>query len=98
MKSKPCLAASALILCCLVPEAALGQNVTASITGVVTDPSGAVVPSITVVATNEGTGARFQAATDQDGQYAIRAIPIGTYSLAAEAQGFKRYEDRKSVV
>lgn len=76
----------------LVSGMAWGQNVTASVAGVVSDPSGAVVPSITVVATNEGTGARFQAMSDQDGQYAIRAIPIGTYTLTAEAQGFKRYE------
>ena len=70
------------------------QNITGSIAGVVRDPSGSVVPSITVVATNEGTGARFQTSTDTDGQYTIRAVPIGVYSLTAEAQGFKRFETR----
>jgi hypothetical protein len=70
------------------------QNVTGSISGVVRDPSGGVVPSITVTATNEGTGARFQTTSDADGQYTIRAVPIGTYTLSAEAQGFKRFETR----
>jgi hypothetical protein len=71
---------------------AIAQNVTGSISGVVKDPSGSVVPTISVVAINEGTGARFQATTDSDGQYTIRAVPIGVYSLNAEAPGFKRFE------
>src|SRR5262245_57882335 len=71
---------------------AFSQNVTGSIAGVVRDPSGSVIPSITVLAINEGTGARFQTTTDSDGQYTIRAVPIGVYSLSAEAQGFKRFE------
>jgi len=73
---------------------AFTQNVTASITGVASDASGGVIPSIMVVATNQGTGARFQSITNSSGQYTIRAVPIGTYSLAAEARGFKRYETR----
>jgi hypothetical protein len=73
---------------------ALSQNVTGSIAGVVSDPSGGIVPSITVQAANEGTGARFQTATDSNGQYTIRAVPIGLYSLIAEAPGFKRFETR----
>lgn len=91
---KPRLARFALFaaLAAAISAPVYPQNVTATIAGVVTDPSGAVVPSITVVATNEGTGARFQSLTDSDGQYAIRAVPIGTYSLSAEAQGFKRFE------
>ncbi|MCC7155240.1 MAG: carboxypeptidase regulatory-like domain-containing protein, partial [Bryobacterales bacterium] len=72
----------------------VSQNVTASISGVVTDATGAVVPNIPVVATNEGTGAHFQAATDGNGQYSIRAIPIGSYTLTAEARGFKRFETK----
>jgi hypothetical protein len=89
--------APARFLAVLVPgllnvAAAFAQNVTGSIAGVVRDPSSSVVASITVLAVNEGTGARFQAATDSDGQYTIRAVPIGVYSLSAEAPGFKRFE------
>jgi hypothetical protein len=94
MKTKLCRVLAAAACSCLYAGPALAQNVTGSIAGVAKDPSGAVVPSITVTATNEGTGAHFQTTTDQDGQYTIRAVPIGIYSLAAEAQGFKRYETR----
>ncbi|MEX2262951.1 MAG: TonB-dependent receptor [Bryobacteraceae bacterium] len=91
---KPTLSrfAAALALSALGASLALSQNVTGSIAGVVRDPSGSVVSSITVLAVNEGTGARFQTTTDPDGQYTIRAVPIGVYSLTAEAQGFKRFE------
>ncbi|MBI4909038.1 MAG: carboxypeptidase regulatory-like domain-containing protein [Acidobacteria bacterium] len=81
-----------IILVCTSALVALSQNVTASIAGVAKDPSGAAVPSITVIAINEGTSARFQTTTDSDGQYTIRAVPVGVYRLTAEMQGFKRFE------
>ncbi len=83
---------AAVVLSCLGAGVALAQNVTGSISGVARDPSGAAVPSITVTAVNEGTSARFQTTTDSDGQYTIRAVPIGVYRLTAEAQGFKRFD------
>ena len=85
---------TAIALSSLGAGLALSQNVTGSIAGVVRDPSVAVVPSATVAAINEGTGARFQTAADADGQYTIRAVPIGVYTLTAEARGFKRFETR----
>jgi hypothetical protein len=84
----------AIVLVFVAGIPAFSQNVTGSISGVVHDPSGGVVPAITVVAVNEGTGARFQTTTDADGQYTIRAVPIGVYTLSAEAPGFKRFETR----
>jgi len=91
---KPAMSRLVAVLGLFVVGAILSraQNVTGSVAGVVKDPSGSVVPSITVLAINEGTGARFQTTTDSDGQYTIRAVPIGVYSLTAEAQGFKRFE------
>jgi hypothetical protein len=86
--------AAAIALLCSGASLSVAQNVTGSIAGVVKDPSGSVVPSIAVIAANEGTGARFQTATDADGQYTIRAVPVGVYSLSAEAPGFKRFEGR----
>jgi outer membrane receptor protein involved in Fe transport len=70
------------------------QNVTGSISGVVTDGTGAVVPNVQVRAVNSGTHATFQGASNSEGIYNIRAIPIGTYDVVAEASGFKRYEAR----
>ena len=94
MKRTMIRSAAAIALLCLGASLGFSQNVTGSIAGVVRDPSGSVVPSITVHAINEGTGARFETTTDSDGQYTIRAVPIGVYSLTAEAQGFKRFETR----
>jgi Carboxypeptidase regulatory-like domain/TonB-dependent Receptor Plug Domain len=94
MKRTVIRSVAAIALLCLCSSLASSQNVTGSITGVVRDPSGSVVPSINVVATNEGTGARFQGTADTDGRYTIRALPIGVYSLTAETQGFKRFETR----
>lgn len=71
---------------------ASAQNVTANISGVVHDPTGAVVPNATVRATNTGTSASFQGSTNSEGQYAIRTIPIGNYRLEVDAPGFKKYE------
>ncbi len=82
------------LLAWLGTGALTAQNVTGSIAGVCSDPSGAVIPGITVVAVNEGTGERFESSTDSAGQYVIRALPIGFYRLSAEAQGFKRFETR----
>ena len=88
MKSTLITIFAAIAVSCLGAGVALSQNITASIAGVAKDPSGAAVPNITVTATNDGTSARFQATTDGDGQYTIRAVPIGVYQLIAEAPGF----------
>jgi Carboxypeptidase regulatory-like domain/TonB dependent receptor len=67
---------------------AAGQTVTGSITGQVTDPSGALVTSATVTAENVATGVRTAAQTNASGVYTIRFLPIGTYAVTFEASGF----------
>lgn len=67
---------------------ALGQTVTGSITGQVTDPSGAMVSGAKVIAENVATGVRVAAQTNAEGLYNIRFLPIGTYKLHIEAKGF----------
>src|SRR5437870_507712 len=71
---------------------AYAQNITGSISGVVRDPAGGVIPGANVRATNSGTRAVFRTVSNGEGQYAIRTIPIGLYDLAIEAAGFKRFE------
>jgi hypothetical protein len=81
-----------LFVCCLTGilslSSALGQTVTGSITGVVTDPSGAVVVGATVTAANTATGVQTTAQTNGVGNYTIRFLPIGVYTLTVEANGF----------
>ena len=78
-----------LLLLLSVSLAALGQSSTASLTGVVRDASGGVVPNATVRATNTGTNAEFQATSNTDGQYSIRAFFRALDRKATHLPGFK---------
>src|SRR5579871_1323857 len=66
------------------------QDATGRIIGVVTDPTGAVVPRAKVTVTNAATGAKSETTTMEDGSYQVLLLPIGAYTVAAEAQGFRR--------
>jgi len=68
-----------------------GQGTSASLTGNVTDSSGAVVSGATVTITNVDTNFTQIAKTDSVGNYLLRPLPIGNYSLRIEATGFGRY-------
>jgi hypothetical protein len=73
----------------LVALAAFGQSNTGSITGVVTDQNGAVVPNATVTVTNQGTNEKRTAQADSEGRYEIPSLSNGVYSVEATASGFK---------
>lgn len=74
-------------LCIAIP--AQSQEVTASITGTVTDPSGAVIVGAKVTATEVNRGTSYSAQTNSDGLYNLVRIPIGTYTLKVSATGFQ---------
>lgn len=76
---------------------AFGQGQAGTLLGTVTDPSGAVVPNVTITYTNTATGVGRTTTTNDAGQYVIPDIQIGTYDVKATAQGFKAQE-RKGVV
>jgi hypothetical protein len=63
---------------------------TGSITGTVTDPSGAVVSGARVTLTNEGTGTSLSTTTGADGVYEFSPVRIGSYKLDLSAGGFKK--------
>jgi len=65
---------------------------TATILGTITDPSGSAVPSATVTITETGTNTNRVLQTNSAGSYTAPELPIGPYSVSAEAKGFKRYE------
>ena len=67
------------------------QVYSGSITGVVTDPSGAVVPNATVTLTDEQKGFSYPAKTDNDGRYVLRNLPPGVYRLSIAAAGMRPY-------
>src|SRR5215471_6867982 len=66
----------------------IAQVNTASLSGLVTDPSGAAVPNVTVNVTNPSTGYVRTVTTDNAGYYAFQNLPIGDYSIRVEASGF----------
>src|SRR5438309_11840986 len=58
-------------------------------TGTVTDPSAAAIANAKVTATNVGTNLSVTTTTNQTGLYKFNELPVGTYRMTAEAQGFK---------
>jgi Carboxypeptidase regulatory-like domain len=69
---------------------AIGQTDTGTITGVISDPSGAVIPGATVTAHNLSTNVTTPTKTNGAGSYRIESLPIGTYEVIIEATGFKK--------
>ncbi|MBV9612480.1 MAG: carboxypeptidase regulatory-like domain-containing protein, partial [Acidobacteriaceae bacterium] len=66
-----------------------GQGNRASITGTITDPSGALVQSVEVTATNLGTHEETRAVSNNDGIYSVLNLFPGQYSLKFEKTGFQ---------
>src|ERR1700690_2704268 len=66
-------------------------GVTASISGTVTDPSGAVVAGATVTATNVDTGVATTLTTNAAGFYSFQSLPLGNYTIGVQQSGFKGY-------
>src|SRR5262245_61143157 len=75
-----------------------GQVQNASLTGLVTDPTGAVIPGATVTLRNVGTNALYGQQTDESGYYLFPSLPIGAYNIAVEMPGFKRYVQERVVL
>src|SRR2546429_1347091 len=78
-----------LILVCAATIPALAQS-TASLTGIVTDASGAAVPNAKVTVTNKATGVSFYTQTDSAGAYLFPSLPIGKYRIEVTAAGFQK--------
>ena len=85
------LAALALASCILPIQA---QVTTATLYGVVQDPSAAVLPGASITATNQGTGLARSVVTDERGEFAIPALPAGAYTVKIEMAGFKTYTNQ----
>ena len=74
----------------LISSSAWGQGNQASLEGTVLDQSGAVLAGVKLTATNTATGIRFVATSDSNGLFAFPVIPVGTYAIEAEHQGFTK--------
>jgi hypothetical protein len=76
----------------LVPALWAQSGGTGALTGIVTDPTGAVVPNVVVTLTNNDTGLTRTAQTGADGAYRFSLIPPGVYKVRFAATGFKTSE------
>jgi len=82
--------AVACLLAVLTATALSAQEFRATINGTVTDPTGAVVPGVTVEIRNLATNALITAQTNEAGLYVAPFIPPGRYTVSASREGFKR--------
>src|SRR5438046_7334845 len=82
-----------VLLACLLAAGLAGtvaaQTFQAQITGVVRDPSGAVIPNARVVATNTATGLAYSTQSNEQGIFRLLALPPAQYKLATSLTGFK---------
>jgi hypothetical protein len=84
--------AGALFAVLFSSQFAWSQVGQADVLGTISDPSGAVIPNAKVTLKNLGTAENRATTTDDKGEYIINLLPIGSYSLSAEAKGFKLYQ------
>ena len=88
------LVSSAIVLCLIFCANASAQTVNSTVTGVVRDTAGAVIPGAKVTLTDAATKLSVNTTTNGEGFYLFNDIRSGYYSVAVEATGFKKSEVR----
>jgi hypothetical protein len=86
------LAVSFLSLVLSAPALAQSQAINGTIEGTVVDDQGAVLPGVTVTVTNLDTGDARVVVTNESGLFRAPLLSLGTYRVAAELQGFRKFE------
>src|ERR1700722_6968656 len=79
----------AAILAAVFSISTWAQTQLATVSGIITDPSGAVVPGVSITISSQGTGLKRSALTATAGGYRFAGLPTGTYSLRIEKPGFQ---------
>lgn len=82
----------------LSPLTINAQKLTGTISGSVTDSSGAAVPGASVVVTNTATSKTYKATADTQGNYTITELPDSTYNVKVTAANFKEFNATNAVV
>jgi Carboxypeptidase regulatory-like domain/TonB-dependent Receptor Plug Domain len=86
------------VLLLIFAGASYGQTAAGTLTGVVTDATGAVVANVPVVATHVETGTRVTGVTSQTGNYTIAQMPVGRYVVTVTQTGFKTYRQENVII
>ncbi len=83
-----------IVLPCLVvlSTGLSAQSTLGTITGLVSDNTGAVIPNAAIVATNANTGTRIQTVSSGSGNYVIPNLQVGSYEISVQVSGFKTFK------
>ena len=92
------LLAALITVLLLGPNSAYAQKLTGTISGTVTDASGAAVPGALVTVTNTATSQTFNATTDTHGNYTVAELPDSVYDVKISATNFKEFRAQRAIV
>jgi Carboxypeptidase regulatory-like domain/TonB dependent receptor len=84
------VASVAIAFMVLIPMALPGQETRGTILGRITDPTGALIPAVSVKATNTATGVTVTTRSNEAGNYVLPYLLTGTYTVQSEVSGFKK--------
>src|SRR6516165_9439275 len=79
-----------LMMSCFAATTGFGQAVNGAFSGTVADSSGAVLPGVSITATNTATGVVTSTVSNEGGAYFIPGLLPGAYNLSAELPGFQK--------
>ena len=88
----PCLGVAIVLAAALLTAPLLAQTGLGTVKGTVLDATGAAVPAAQVTLANTQTNVSRESESSSVGVYEFPAVPIGSYKLTVQAEGFKRYE------
>jgi outer membrane receptor protein involved in Fe transport len=98
MKTLVTAAALLLFVCLLSTESFAQQSATATLTGIITDQHGAVIPGAQVVVTQKTTGIKRETTTNTEGLYALTNLSPGAYEVSIQSTGFATKVSQAMVV
>ena len=86
------------ILFLLCPVVSRAQQLTATLTGTLTDSSGAVIPNANITVTQTSTNAARTVQSDASGNYSVTSLQAGTYTVSVSSSGFEMYLAKNVVL
>src|SRR5262249_22502514 len=78
-----------IVLLCTLAIILSAQSPQATISGVIADPQGAMMPNVDIIATDTATGVKTATRTNEAGFYSLRQLPIGSYTVSPSLTGFR---------
>src|SRR5438552_7529157 len=88
---KRLLVLAPMLLCMIVSAHTFAQTINATLGGTISDTTGALIPGVTVTATNTATGIATTALSNEAGAYQFASLQSGLYKVTAELPGFQTF-------